>query len=273
MASKLLVTSTANSVRTIRMNQPKKLNAWTVNMLTEIMNECKLADNDPDCRVIVLTGTDPYYCAGVDLGAVFKPMMPKALAVLLKERNQQLFDTFLNRKKPMIIAVNGPAFGASVTSATLCDAIVASDKASFLTPFQRLGVPPEGCSSVHFPRLLGPDAAKKMLGENWKVSAEDAKAINLVDDVVPHDDLMAATQKLAESWVADGRTKVTARGYDDFDNLRTVNELESLALSKAFMSYEFLNKQAEFLSSKGKTTPAMVFKFAAVSRPLWSNFL
>jgi peroxisomal 3,2-trans-enoyl-CoA isomerase len=125
MASKLLAVSTKNAVRTIRMNQPKKLNAWTVNMLTDIMNECKLADEDSTCKVLILTGTDPYYCAGVDLGGVFKPMMPKALATLLKDRNQQLFDAFLNRKKPLIVAVNGAAFGASVTSATLCDAIIA----------------------------------------------------------------------------------------------------------------------------------------------------
>ena len=57
--------------------------------------------------------------------------------------------------KPLIIAVNGPAIGACVTSATVCDAIVASEKATFATPFAKLGVPPEGCSSVHFERLMG----------------------------------------------------------------------------------------------------------------------
>jgi peroxisomal 3,2-trans-enoyl-CoA isomerase len=139
-----------------------------------------------------------------------------------------------------------------------------------LTPFERLGVPPEGCSSFHFPRLIGDAAAKKMLQENWKVPAKDAKEINLVDKVVPHDQLLDTAQALAEKWVAEGKTKVTARGYEDFDKLRAVNEEESIALSKAFMSYNFLNKQAEFLRSKGKTAPALVFKTAALTRPLWT---
>ena len=273
MSSSLVVTTTANAVRTIRMNKPKKLNAWTLPMLTELMNEFKRAEEDPYCRVMILTGTDPYYCAGADLGSLFKPMSPKALAALLKNSNQRLFDTFLNRKKPMIVAVNGTAFGASVTSATLCDAIIASDKASFLTPFARLGVPPEGCSSIHFERLIGPNAAKRMLQENWKVPAKDAKEINLVDEVVPHDELLEAAQTLGEKWVAEGKLDISARGFTDFDNLRAVNERESIALAKQFMSYEFLNKQANFLGEKGKTTPARIFKFAAISRPLWSIFL
>ena len=59
--------------------------------------------------------------------------------------------------------------GASVTSASLCDAILASSRASFLTPFARLGVPPEGCSSVHFSRVMGEQAADKMLAQGYKV--------------------------------------------------------------------------------------------------------
>jgi enoyl-CoA hydratase/carnithine racemase len=242
-------------------------------MLNAIMNECRLADADPSVDVIILTGTDPYYCAGVDLNGLFKPMAPSKLSSLFRERNQELFDAFLNRKKPLIVAVNGPAIGASVTSATLCDAIIASENASFLTPFEKLGVPPEGCSSVHFPRLIGTEVSRKMLEENWKVSAAEAKAINLVDEVVPHEKLVEAAQAMAEKWVAEGREAVTARGYKDFENLRAVNKQESMTLSKAFLSTRFLNKQYEFLSSKGKTIPALVFKLAAVSRPLWSMFV
>ena len=73
--------------------------------------------------------------------------------------------------------------GASVTSATLCDGIIASDQASFLTPFQRLGIPPEGCSSVHFARVMRPEVARQMLFENLKVTAAQAKDAGFVIDV------------------------------------------------------------------------------------------
>ena len=70
---------------------------------------------------MILTGSDPYYCAGVDLGGSLRPMMPKALFEVIRVKNQALFDAFINFQKPLIIAVNGPAIGASVTSATLCE--------------------------------------------------------------------------------------------------------------------------------------------------------
>lgn len=65
--SELVVTSTVNAVTTIRMNQPKKLNGWTSEMIESFFGAIRVADADPETKVIVLTGTDPYYCAGVNL--------------------------------------------------------------------------------------------------------------------------------------------------------------------------------------------------------------
>ena len=76
-----------------------------------------------------------------------------------------MFNYFIDFPKPILVAANGPAIGASVTSAALCDGIIASHKASFLTPFARLAVPAEGCSCVHFQRILGTESAHKMIGE------------------------------------------------------------------------------------------------------------
>ena len=100
-------------------------------------------------------GADPYYCAGVNLSETLKPMHPKTLHGLIYENNKAVFDIFIEFPKPLLIAANGPAIGACVTSATLCDGIIASEKATFLTPFARLAIPPEGCSSVHFQRIMG----------------------------------------------------------------------------------------------------------------------
>jgi len=86
-------------------------------------------------------------------------MHPRAAFEMIVTKNQSLFDAFLNFPKPMIAAVNGPGIGACVTSATLCDAIVASERATFSTPFARLGVPAEGCSSYWFEQIMGKASA------------------------------------------------------------------------------------------------------------------
>ena len=96
-----------------------------------------------------------------------------------------LFELFLDFPKPIIAAVNGPAIGASVTSATLCDALLASDTATFSTPFARLGVPPEGCSSVNFERFMGRDNANRMMGEEaWVPTSKEAVEIGLATKAV-----------------------------------------------------------------------------------------
>merc|ERR1712142_1285420 len=96
---------------------------------------------DPETKVAILTGTDPYYCAGVNLAGSFRPMHPQKLHDFILENNAAIFNAFLDFPKPILIAANGPAIGACVTSATTCDAILASEKATFLVPFARLSIP------------------------------------------------------------------------------------------------------------------------------------
>ncbi len=140
MSSKeILVETKKNGVTTLRMNQPKQLNGWTGPMMLAIRSSFARLGKDPDTKVAILTGTDPYYCAGVNLAGSFRPMHPQKLHDFILQNNAAIFDAFIEFPKPLLIAANGPAIGACVTSATLCDAIIASEKATFCTPFSRLG--------------------------------------------------------------------------------------------------------------------------------------
>ena len=97
--------------------------------------------------------------------------------------NASVFDSYLTFPKPLLAAVNGPAIGMAVTSATLTDGIICSSKATFHTPFRQLGLPPEGCSSVHFERLMGPEGVEVMLTRGEKVDAAKALRLGLVKEV------------------------------------------------------------------------------------------
>jgi enoyl-CoA hydratase/carnithine racemase len=255
------------------MNNPARLNGWTMEMMNALKEAFRTAAQDDHSRVLILTGADPYYCAGVNLSATIRLTHPKKLRAMIVDHNQALFDMFLDFPKPLLIAVNGPAIGASVTSATLCDGIIASEKATFSTPFAALGVTPEGCSSVQFARLMGEANAQRMLGaEGWKPGAAEALEAGLVQWVVPHEHLMEEANKIAIEWCTSGKER-SYRGGSELEELKSVNANESQALADAFLSAPFIKAQFKFLWRKKKWGPAIMFLTMLISRPLWSRLL
>jgi peroxisomal 3,2-trans-enoyl-CoA isomerase len=268
-----ILTRKRDGVTALTMNTPERLNGWTMEMM-DALKECfRVAAQDAETRVLVLTGADPYYCAGVNLAGLFRLGNPRKLHAMIVEHNQALFDVFLDFPKPLLVAVNGPAIGASVTSATLCDGIIASERATFSTPFAALGVTPEGCSSVHFARIMSQANAERMLGqEGWKPSAEEALDAGLVQWTVPHDQLEEETHRIAQEWIASGSGR-GFRGGSERDELKAINASESVELADAFLGVPFIRAQVVFLWSKRKLGPAAMFLTLLITRPLWSRLL
>jgi enoyl-CoA hydratase/carnithine racemase len=260
-------------VTTLTLNLPARLNGWTLPMMHALRDRMDAAAADPDTGAVILTGTDPYYSAGVNLSSTMRLAHPRTLHGWIRQHNQELFEGFLRFPKPILAAVNGPAIGATVTSATLCDGILASAKATFSTPFAALGVTPEGCSSVLFARLMGEENAQRMLGpEGWKPTGTEAAAIGLADAVVPHEALLTEAQRMAEGWVAEGRTRAFRAGAT-LDELLAINAEESEVLASAFLDAPFLEGQYRFLRRKKKRQPAAMFYVLWRTRPLWKHLL
>ena len=255
------------------MNDPRRLNGWTEGMMRALQAAMLTAATDDDTKALILTGSGRYYSAGVNLGGTMKLAHPRVLREQIIAHNQALFDLFIDFPKPLLVAVNGPAIGATVTSATLCDSMIAAESATFSTPFHRLGVPPEGCSSVHLARLMGEANARRMLGpEGWQPTAREALDAGLVAEVVPEPELLVAAQRVAEGWVRDGKQRSFRAGATR-DELKAINARESVDVADAFLSPRFLSGQFRFLRSKGKHGPALLFLALRVSHPLWSRLL
>ena len=106
-------------------------------------------------------------------------LSPEELAQQSNKRFQDFVDAIIEFKKPIAALVNGPAIGIGVTHLPLCDFVWASDAAYFVTPFTKLGLTPEGCSSYTFPKILGPSMANEMLMTNAKFTAHD---VNMLGD-------------------------------------------------------------------------------------------
>jgi peroxisomal 3,2-trans-enoyl-CoA isomerase len=272
-SAEYIQTSLKHGVLTIMMNRPQKLNGWTAEMMEAFTLAFTVAAKHEPTKAVIFTGAGVYYSAGVNLGGTLKLMHPKKLHGFIITHNQTLFETFLNFPKPILVAVNGPAIGASVTSATLCDGIIASEKATFLTPFAALGISPEGCSSLHFPRLMGEKNAMRMLGdEGWKPTAAQALEAGLVQWVVPDDKLQEKAQAIAQDWVDKGQGRRFLAG-SQLDELKATNAQESKELADKFLGADFLRGQFHFLWSKKKRAPSMVFLLLWLSRPLWARLL
>jgi peroxisomal 3,2-trans-enoyl-CoA isomerase len=241
-----ILVSRKDGVTTLQMNRPKQLNGWTFPMMQDLKLKMEECEKDPDTKVCVLTGSGPYYCAGVNLSAMIQPQHPAKLHALIREQNQALFEVFLNFPKPIIAAVNGPAIGASVTSATLCDALVASDSATFSVPFARLGVPPEGCSSVNFERFMGQENAERMLGaEGWVPNAQEAVAIGLATECVTctsdhSQPLVDRANEIGQEWIREGKTRSLPHGgtMELMEKMKEVNVTESALLADGKINRE-----------------------------------
>ena len=257
-----------DGVLIIRFNNEKKLNAWTMPLLKSLFETLSEAAASDDVKGVVITGNGKYYSAGVDLSSMIQPMAPSKLVRQIRNQNEKCFGTFLNFPKPIVAAVNGPAIGAAVTSTVLMDAIVASESASFSLPFAKLGVPPEGCSSVTWPERLGDEKAQRMLGpENWIPTGAEAKAAGLVDELVKGDDVV-------EKAVAVVRERIAAGGGRRFDaaesaRLNKVNAEESATLANAFVSNDFLSAMYDFNVKRGKSQLKTIFWMAKTTLPLW----
>ncbi|PIE40921.1 MAG: crotonase [Gammaproteobacteria bacterium] len=273
VAAKHLLTRLNNGVLTITMNRPDKLNGWTLDTMQAFGEAFTKANNNDAVKAVILTGSGQYYSAGANLGGSIKLMHPKKLHQFIEENNYALFDAYLNCSKPLLIAVNGPAIGASVTSASLANGIIASQNATFSTPFAALGITPEGCSSIHFPKIMGEQNAQRMLGEEgWQPTAEQALEIGLVQWVVPDDQLMAEAEKIASQWVANGEQRQFLGG-SQLAELKAANACESTQLADAFFGTAFLKGQGRFLWGKNKHAPAAMFYGLLALRPLWKRLL
>merc|ERR1712187_498809 len=142
-----------------------------------------------------------------------------------------------------------------VTHLTLTDFVLASTKATFHTPFATLGLPPEGCSSFNFPRLLGEENAQVLLRDAVKIDAQTAERFGLVDELAEPERLMTRAQQLAEEIASLGRARrMVALGL--VEKLKAVNAAESIAFGAAITDRRFFESQCQLAQKQGKASLA-----------------
>jgi 2-(1,2-epoxy-1,2-dihydrophenyl)acetyl-CoA isomerase len=184
----------SGAVMTITLNRPERLNAVTTDSLRALAEACAEAQH-AEVRAVVLTGSGRGFCAGADITAPKISMQPGSRR--LRQLYHPVFLELATLPKPVIAAVNGPAVGAGVSLAAAADIRIASKQARFVAGFVDVGLAPDTGASHFLVRLMGYSGAFYFLGSGLPLSAEQALAAGLVNEVVEHDVLLGRAYELA----------------------------------------------------------------------------
>ena len=207
-SSVVLVSQPAVGVRQITMNRPDVLNAINHDLVAEMSAVLETLHDDPDCRVVVLTGSGRGFCAGLDLKDYGDQEVRHAKGAVrgLLEQQREIVGIahLLHRlRQPVIAAVNGPAAGGGLGFVLASDIRIASAQANFTVSFINAGV--SGCdigTSWLLPRLIGAGRAHELMLTGRRVTAEEALRIGLIVEVVPATELLSRALKIAEAIMA-----------------------------------------------------------------------
>jgi 2-(1,2-epoxy-1,2-dihydrophenyl)acetyl-CoA isomerase len=173
-----------DEIALLYLNRPKVLNALSETMMHEMVRALKETEEDPDIRVLIITGRGSGFCAGADLDKFFRPQGkgddPK------KRSTFGLLDlprAFVQHPKPIIAAINGPSYGFGFTVTLTCDIRLASERATFSIAFVRIGLTPEFYSTCFLPNLIGYGKAAELIFTARPFDAREALEIGADEHV------------------------------------------------------------------------------------------
>ncbi|MDB5107765.1 MAG: Enoyl-CoA hydratase/isomerase [Candidatus Binatus sp.] len=226
MAYEQILYEVADNIATITLNRPEKLNAFTGQMMNEMIDAFDKTDADDNVRAVIVTGAGRGFCAGADLSAgantfdATRPDRPERRSAIRPDgsvdwSNEAIRDggglltlRIFESMKPVIAAVNGPAVGVGVTMQLAMDVRLASENARFGFVFSRRGIVPEACSSWFLPRVVGVSRALEWTFSGRVFPAEEAREGGLVKQVYKPAELIPAARALARE-IADNTSQVS----------------------------------------------------------------
>lgn len=205
-----ILTAFQNSITTITINRPTKLNALNKATIKELNNAFKNAENDKNTKVIIVTGSgEKAFVAGADISE-FADFNSKKGKKLAKKGQELLFNFVENLSTPVIAAVNGFALGGGLELAIACHFRVASDNAKMGLPEVSLGVIPGYGGTQRLPQLIGKGRAMELIMTAGMVDANVAKDYGLVNHVTTQDELLPFCEKVASKITRNSSVAISA---------------------------------------------------------------
>ena len=201
------------SLAKIYLNRPSKLNAYTPDMGDEIINAFRIANSDQDIKAISFMGKGDSFCSGADRDYLTGNQLSKSGLKIGEDEFIKSFVLEISQSNKILIAgLHGSCVGIGITMVLPFDIRIAEPNAKISFPFLKLGILPGLASTYFLPSLVGISKAKEIILTNANLSAQEAKEIGLINEVVNKDNLDNAITKIALSFDAiDLNTLISAK--------------------------------------------------------------
>ncbi|MEI6440432.1 MAG: enoyl-CoA hydratase [Alphaproteobacteria bacterium] len=257
-----------DGVAVITLNRPDRLNAWRGEMERDVRAAMRVASDDTQVRVIILTGAGRGFCAGADMnglqsvvdsqgGAAASPSRsgPPLFDPASREDFKKQYSFFPAVPKPIIAAINGPCAGLGMIMALYADMRFASDAAVFTTAFSKRGLIAEHGISWLLPRLVGMANAADLLFSARTVRAAEALSLGLVSRVIPQaefeDGVMEYAQMLAGQVSPRSLREMKREIWNaQFQTLAEAIDAANLDMEGSFRSDDFREGVAHFVEKR-----------------------
>ncbi len=227
------------AVAIVTMNRPDKLNPFTIPMGEEFIQVLYECEYNQDIRCVVLTGEGRAFSAGGDIQAM-SDYPDSRKGVFFKEialRLHEVITALRRMPKPVIAAVNGVASGAGFSMAMACDLVYAVPGVRFNLAYVNIGLHPDGGATYFLPRLIGVQKTRELVFTGRFIDVEEAAELNIVNKIVPQENLMDEVMKQANT-LAAGPTLAIALAKSSIDKglhadleVQLENERQALSLT------------------------------------------
>lgn len=220
--SEFIHTENIDKVLKITLRRPDKYNSFVREMALALQEELKKAAEDKEVRCVLLTGEGKALSAGQDLQEATDPNGPE-LSKIVTEHYNPIVEQIRNLQKPVVAAVNGVAAGAGANIALACDVVVATESASFIQAFSKIGLIPDSGGTYTLPRLIGFQKASALMMLGDKVSAPDAERMGMIYKYFSDESFAEEAMKIATTL-----SNMPTKALGDTKKLLNASSLNSL---------------------------------------------
>ena len=278
-----------DKILTIKLNRPDRLNAFNGQMMDDLIEAVRIAGEDDEVRVIIVTGEGRGFCAGADLGAganTFnrdvrnnKGESPSKNEELewIRDGGGRTTLAFYECPKPMIAAINGPAVGVGITMTLPMDIRLASNEAKIGFVFARRGLVPEAASSWFLPRIVGISKALEWTYSGKVFSADEALSGGLIRSIHDNNSLYNEALKIAQE-IIDNTSPVSITMTRQMlwkmlgaDHPMEAHKIDSRAIYELGRGKDAKEGVDSFLEKREANFPSKVSKDMPDFYPWWKN--